>query len=698
MSTEAITPSAIPPTPPQRIDYSQVLSGRSKAVILVGVLVSLFLAALDQTIVATALPRIVADLQGIDLLAWITTAYLLASTAMVPIYGKLSDIYGRKIVLICGIILFLAGSMLCGIAPSMMTLVIFRGVQGLGAAALTSTAFAVPADLFAPSERARYQGMFAAVFGLASVIGPYIGGLLTDTINWRWVFYVNVPLGFLALVFIILKMPRLHSGIHSAIDYLGSVLLMVTVVPLLLALTLDKTSFPWTSTLILGLFGLSAIGLVAFLLVEMRAPSPIIPLQLFRIRTFSLLIIVSLCFGATLFASILFLSLYLVNVLGVSATSAGTALIPLTFGMVLSSILSSVIVQRTGRYKIMILIGMSIVASGFWWLSTLDISTTLNAVRLRMVVVGLGMGPALPILNLVLQNAVPFEHVGIATASRQFFQQLGQVLGATIFGVLLTSSLTTAISANLEPIKAKLPPEFAAQFDTDRLRNGSGGEVSGAQPSIEQRIDQQIQQSFATQRELITKAVRDNDQTATRTLLANPRTPDQLRELLQAGGIAAMVNTQLDATKTTIAAALRSGDPTALKQLLNDARTPQQLKDRLSNLPPETLRNPQAIEAIITQITAALESQRPTLVAQATDQALSQMNTALESAEASARTQGQQLGAEIEVGIKQAFTTSVTQIYNYTLPVVLFAIIVMLFVPELPLRRSNQHTPAMSFE
>jgi hypothetical protein len=222
-----------------RIDYAATLDGRSKAVILVGVLLGLLLAALDQTIVSTAMPRIVADLQGIDLLAWVSTAYLLASTAMVPIYGKLSDLYGRKIILLFGIVVFLIGSMLCGIAPTMLMLVVCRAIQGLGAAALTSTAFAVPADLFVPAERPRYQGIFMGVFGLSSVIGPFVGGLLTDGPGWRWVFYVNLPLGMIALAFIIAKMPRMHSGLRAPIDYQGAATLMLTVVPLLLALTLD---------------------------------------------------------------------------------------------------------------------------------------------------------------------------------------------------------------------------------------------------------------------------------------------------------------------------------------------------------------------------------------------------------------------------------------------------------------------------
>lgn len=606
-----------------RIDYAATLDGRSKAVILVGVLLGLLLAALDQTIVSTAMPRIVADLQGIDLLAWVSTAYLLASTAMVPIYGKLSDLYGRKIILLFGIVVFLIGSMLCGIAPTMLMLVACRAIQGLGAAALTSTAFAVPADLFVPAERPRYQGIFMGVFGLSSVIGPFVGGLLTDGPGWRWVFYVNLPLGMIALAFIIAKMPRMHSGLRAPIDYQGAATLMLTVVPLLLALTLDKATHAWTSPLILGLFALALVGLVLFIATERRAAGPIIPLRLFRIRTFSLITLVSPMIGACLFTAVLFLSLFLVNVLGVSATSAGTTLIPLMGGMVISSIASSQVVQRFGRYKLMVLGGIVLMGLGFWLLTRLNIHTTLADVRLGMIVLGVGLGPVMPTLTLALQNAVPFENIGAATAARQFFQQLGQVLGAAIFGAILASTLTHAIDTNLAPIKAQLPAALAAQFDTSRLKNGAAAEgAGGAQVPVAQKITTQIQQRFDQQRALATSAIRDNDPAAVQALLDNPQTPSQLRALLKAGGVPAA----------------------------------------------------------------------------AREQALIELNDALDLAEAEALAQGQALGQAVDTGVKQAFTDSVTQIYWYTLPLVALAFVIALFIPEMPLRRTNAPAPVVAIE
>ncbi|MDW8403295.1 MDR family MFS transporter, partial [Chloroflexus sp.] len=522
------------PTAATRIDYAITLDQRSKVLILIGVLLGLFLSALDQTIVSTALPRIVADLKGIELIGWVSTSYLLASTAMVPIYGKLSDIYGRKYVLLFGIAVFLLGSLLCGLAGDMTQLVVFRGLQGFGAAALTSTAFAIPADLFAPAERARYMGMFGAVFGLSSVVGPFIGGLLTDNLSWHWVFFVNLPLGVVALGFIIAKLPRLHSGLKPAIDYAGAVTLLLTVIPFLLALTLDKNDFPWTSPLIVSLFAVSVVGLIFFLLIERRAESPILPLHLFRIRTFTLTAMIGVTVGATLFAAIFFLSLYLVNVLGVSATAAGTTLIPLTLSLVVGAMVSSQIVQRTGRYKWVIIGGMAIIVASLWWLTTLTPETSIWMVRLRMIALGLGLGPSMPILNLAMQNAVPRTDLGAATASRQFFQQIGQVVGSAVFGALLTGVLTTTLSANLAPIQAQLPPAMAATFDSSALRNGIGaGEgASGAAVDPAARIEQAIAEQFAIRRDLITRALRDADPAAIEALRADPQIPEQQKAML----------------------------------------------------------------------------------------------------------------------------------------------------------------------
>jgi MFS family permease len=380
------------------------------------------------------------------------------------------------------------------------------------------------------------MGMFGAVFGVASVIGPFIGGLLTDAISWHWVFFVNLPVGLVALAFIAAKLPKLHSGVHSKIDYAGAVTLLIAVVPLLLALTLDKAQNAWDSPLVLGMLGLSIVGLVLFLVAEMRASAPILPLHLFRNRTFALTSLISVVIGVTLFAAIFFLSIYMVNVLGVSATEAGTTLIPLMLSLVTSSIVSSNIVQRTGRYKPIIIVGMTVIVASLWWLTTLSTETSTWMVRLRMIALGLGLGPALPMLNLAMQNAVPREDIGAATASRQFFQQIGQVIGSAVFGAVLTTSLTTALTANLAPIQAQLPPAIAAQIDPAALRNGgAGGEgAPGAAADPAAGIERAVAEGFAAQRDLLTRAMRDADPAAIQALMANPQTPAQLKELLPA--------------------------------------------------------------------------------------------------------------------------------------------------------------------
>jgi EmrB/QacA subfamily drug resistance transporter len=518
----------------ERIDYAAILPHRTKLVILGGVLLSLFLAALDQTIVATALPAIVRDFNGLELVSWVSTGYLLASTAMVPIYGKLSDMYGRKIILLWGITVFLFGSALSGIAGSMVQLILYRVIQGVGAAALTSTAFAIPADLFAPAERARYMGVMGSVFGLASVIGPFLGGFLTDQLSWHWVFYVNLPLGLLALGFVWTKMPKLASGLKARIDWLGTILLMLAVVPLMLGLTLDKAINPWLSPLILGLFGTAAIGTALFLFVESRVPSPILALDLFRNRTFAVGVVASVLNGAAFFGAVLFLSLFIVNVLGLSATEAGTAQIPLMLAFVLSSNIVSQIVQRNGRYKSFMLAGFVVMLVGFALLTQIGVHSTLWDVGWRMFIVGLGMGPALPLLNLAMQNAVSFTQIGAATASRQFFQQLGQALGGAVFGVVLTTTLTAQMTTNFAPILADVPPALQAQLDPAQFRSSiSTAESGGTQVDLGSKIAAAASAPFEEERKLVTAALRDSDVQARTSLLASLTTAPALKELLE---------------------------------------------------------------------------------------------------------------------------------------------------------------------
>lgn len=540
MSENTALPAAPEPAPvppparsgaPLPIDFSTALDERTKAFTVAAALLGLFLAALDQTIVATAMPRIALEFNGFELYTWVTTAYILASTAMVPIYGKLSDIYGRKAILLTGIGLFLAASVACGAATSMQMLVAMRAVQGLGAAALTSTAFAVVADLYEPKKRAKVQGFFGAVFGLSSVIGPALGGALTEHVSWRSVFFVNVPIGAVAVAFILMKMPALRSGLSASIDWLGAALIVTGSVPLMLALSLDKNAHPWTSP---GILGLAAVGLASFALfvwVETKVKDPILPMRLFRNPAFSSSALVSFLFGGVFFGAIIFIPLFMSIVVGVSDTASGTTLMPLSISMVLMAAVTGQLAGRFGRIKPFALGALVIVAVAFWLLSTLDVESTRLSVSLRMIVLGLGIGPNLPLLTMAVQGAVGRRDIGIATSARQFFQQLGGAFGAALLGAVLS----TTQASEMKAIRDTMPPDVQAQLDRMQTsgRAFGAGEAGGAggQGSLAR---QHIEASFAKAAADLEAALVRGDEAARARLKADPRTPAPLRELLEA--------------------------------------------------------------------------------------------------------------------------------------------------------------------
>ncbi len=439
------------------------LSPRDRNLTLFAVLLALFLGALDQTIVATALPRIVQDLGGVTRYAWVATAYLLASTAMVPIYGKLADIASRRTIELWAIGLFLLGSALCGLAgefgplpvlgDGMSQLIIFRAVQGLGGAGLFAMAFIVIADLFPPAERGKYQGFVGAAFGIASVLGPVLGGFLTDyadgwipgVAGWRWVFYVNVPFGAVALWFVLRRMPPLEPAEGGRLDFLGAALLIAGLVPAVLALQLDKGAYPWTGTVTLGLGAAGAVGLAGFVVRSLKTSDPLLDLGLFRQRIFSASVAALFCYGAGFLGLVVFLPLYLVNVLGASATAAGVALIPLSLGVVFGATVSGQLVSRIGRYKAFMVSGGLVLAVGMFGLTRLSVDTEFSTVILLMVVCGLGIGPTLPLFPLAVQNAVDVRKLGQATSAAQFFRQIGGAVGTAALGAVLALTLVTAL-------------------------------------------------------------------------------------------------------------------------------------------------------------------------------------------------------------------------------------------------------------
>ncbi len=668
----------------QRIDYTSTLSGKQKLVILLGVLLTLFLAALDQTIVATAQPAIVKEFQAIDLLSWVTTGYLLASTSMVPIFGKLSDLYGRKRVLMTGAVIFLIGSALCGTAQSMMQLIIYRVLQGVGAAGIVSVSFAVPADLWVPAERAKISGLITSVFGLAGVVGPFLGGLLTDHISWRAVFYINVPIGVIALAFVALKMPRMASGLRVAIDWAGTVTLLTAVVPLLLAVTLDKTLYPWGSPLILSLFGVAAVSTAVFLAVEARAASPLLPLGLFRNKTFTVSSLASFTFGAAFFGSIIYLAMFMVGVLGVTATKAGGALMPMMVGMVGGAVISTMGAQRTGRYKPFLLVGVVVTGLGLYLMSQMTVDTTLAGITWRMVVLGVGVGPIAPLLALSITNSVPIEQVGAASASRTFFQNIGQTVAVAIFGVIMSTNLTDAMTARMRPIVADLPPAFQSRMDVNQMKNSMASESGEGVPDVSAKIATEISAAFAEQRALVTAALKENNAEAQQKLVANPDIPTELKQVVAPGALESLVQLEMDTQFSQLSAALSSGRPEALSAVMADPRVPEALKQAVGKVPPE---------ALLGQARQAMAGMKPALVEQARAQALTTALAGLDAKEQEMVKQGAATGAKITLAIKESFADSTTPIYGDAVYIALVTLLLLFFLPEIPLRGRSVEVP-----
>ncbi len=451
------------------------LTPREKVFTIVGTLLGMFLAALDQTIVGTAGPAMQRDLHiAPTLYPWITTAYLVASTVMVPIYGKLSDLYGRKPILLVGIAIFLLGSIACGVSNSTWTLIAARTLQGVGSAALYTSAFAVVADIFAPAERGKYQGIFGGAFALSSVIGPFLGGFLTDRLSWHWVFFVNLPLGAIAVAFIVAKMPMLkrERETRPRIDWAGAFALLVAVVPFLVALSLARGagSARWL------LLAVSLVGTVAFIFVERQAAEPLLNLRLFENRIFAIGNLATFILGAGFLGAIVFLPLFMVNVVGLSATSAGLTMTPLTFGIVAGNIGAGQIVSRLGKYRPLMVIGNLVLLGGFLLIAlTLRPDSTMGEVTLKMVLLGLGMGPSIPLYTLAVQNSVDPRDLGVATASVTFFRQIGSTLGVTALGAVFALTLVSAMStiqpgpalAGVEPPASKSAGEMPVQMQVD---------------------------------------------------------------------------------------------------------------------------------------------------------------------------------------------------------------------------------------
>jgi len=401
----------------------------------------MLLAALDSTIVATALPTIVGELGGLSRLAWVVTAYLLAQTVVTPLYGKLGDLYGRKKVLQVAIVIFLAGSVLCGLSRSMMQLIIFRAVQGLGGGGLMVTTQAVVGDIVPLRERGKYQGIFGAVFGLASIAGPLIGGYFTTHLTWRWIFYINLPLGIVAIAVLAATLPSRANRVSHAIDYAGSALLAVTLSSIILVTDIGGTTYPWTSPIALGLIFVTLVSMGLFLVAEKRASEPVLPLRLFRNAPFTVSTLVGLVVGFALFGSVTYLPLFLQIVKGDSPTESGLRMLPMMGGMLVSSIISGQVISRRGKYKIFPIIGTAVMTLGLYLLSRMTTETSLGMAAFLMLLLGLGLGMVMQVLVIAAQNAVDYADLGVATSGATLFRLIGGSVGTAVLGAIFSSKL-----------------------------------------------------------------------------------------------------------------------------------------------------------------------------------------------------------------------------------------------------------------
>lgn len=486
----------------QAVDDFPRLPQRQVLLTMGGVMLALFLASLDQTIVGTAMPRIIADLGGFDRYTWVTTSYLVASTAIVPISGRLSDIYGRKWFYIGGITIFLIGSVLSGLSATMGQLIGYRAIQGLGAGVMMAIAFVSVGDLFPPAERGKYQGVIAAVFGLSSVIGPTLGGFITDTLSWHWVFFVNVPVGVVVIALFVRFFPAIRpTGVSHSIDYLGVVLLLLSVVPLLMALSWGGVQYQWASPQIIGMLAFAAAMTGLFLLQESRTAEPILPLSIFRNRVVSVSLAVVFLTGFAMFGGIIFIPLFFQGVLGSSATSSGSFLTPMMLGTVFGAAISGQLLSRLGgHYRILGLVGVGLMGVGTFLVSRMDVQTSyVNAVA-NIVLLGFGLGMTFPVFTIAVQNAVPYKLMGVATSSTQFFRTIGGTLGLAILGSFMVGRFKDDLAAEIpDAARQALPPGTL-----DQMANNPQALVSlQAMDSLQQAFAQMGPQGAELARQVV---------------------------------------------------------------------------------------------------------------------------------------------------------------------------------------------------
>lgn len=454
---------------PDQSEPVKVANDSSRTLLLAGLFLGMFFSSLDQTVVGTAMPRIIGQLGGLSIMTWVTTAYMLSSTTIVPIAGKLADLFGRRMIYIIGIIIFMVGSALCGLSQNMTELIIFRGIQGIGGGIMMPMSMTIIGDIFPPDKRGKMQGIMGGVFGLSSVVGPSIGGYIVDHTSWHWIFYINLPIGVIAAIAIfngLKNEKRLKDKV--VIDYPGVITLIIGVVSLLLSLSLGGKEYAWASWQIIGLFILSVISLVSFVLIENKAEEPILSMELFKNRTFTVTNIIGFLMGLGMFGSMMFLPLFLQGVIGVSAIQSGNTMIPMMFSMITASIIGGRIISKVS-FRTMFATGMTFMALAFYLLSTISINTSLLTVTLYIVIMGIGMGTIMPTLTIAVQSAFPAAQRGVATSSTQFFRSIGGTLGITVLGAVMNLHSAKLLERDFFPKVQNIPA----------LQSGPIGEMIG---------------------------------------------------------------------------------------------------------------------------------------------------------------------------------------------------------------------------
>jgi EmrB/QacA subfamily drug resistance transporter len=429
-----------------------------KWMILTGVILAMLLSSLDQTIVSTAMPTIVQELKGLEHISWVFTAYMLGSTVTVPIYGKLSDLFGRRNLYLIGIGIFLGGSVLCGLSQNMTELILFRAIQGIGGGAMMVNSFAIIGDVFPPAERGKYQGMIGGVFGLSSIAGPLLGGWITDNTSWRWVFYVNIPLGIIAILVLAAALPKIAAHQEDRrIDWLGGFFIVAALVPLLLSLVWGGSVYEWSSWPIITSIAISFISIFLFIRTEQRARNPILSLELFRNRVFLVSVVVLFLTSMGMFGAIMYVPIFSQGVIGGSATHAGLILTPMMLSLVVASSVSGQIISRTGKYKVLAVIGTAIIVGALFYFSTIDEHTSNTQLIMRMILLGLGLGSTMPIFTLAVQSAFGKERLGEVTAGTQLFRSIGGTVGTAVLGGIMNSRLGKGVARMQdEPFVARL--------------------------------------------------------------------------------------------------------------------------------------------------------------------------------------------------------------------------------------------------